>query len=78
MFETGVNTTDIEIELARVDEDLDYMENNGNEQIQLSFFGGRKDEKEYLAAIIRHVKSRGYACEVDYEDGEIWLTVKKA
>ena len=69
---------DIAGELERVDADLAAMEAAGGNQIQFSFFGGRKDEKEVLAAIIRHVKERGYVCEVEYEDGEIWLTVLKA
>ena len=68
---------DIAGELERVDRDLEDMEINGNEQIQLSFFGGNAEEKEILTAIIKHVKARGYACEVEYEDGEIWLTVKR-
>ena len=68
---------DIAGELERVDRDLEDMEINGNEQIQLSFFGGNAEEKEILAAIIKHVKARGYACDVEYDDGELWLTVKK-
>jgi hypothetical protein len=68
---------DIAGELERVDRDLEDMEINGNEQIQLSFFGGNAEEKEILTAIIKHVKARGYACEVEYEDGEIWLTLKR-
>ena len=68
---------DIAGELERVDRDLEDMEINGNEQIQLSFFGGNAEEKEILAAIIKHVKARGYACDVEYDDGDLWLTVKR-
>ena len=68
---------DIAGELERVDRDLEDMEINGNEQIQLSFFGGNAEEKEILAAIIKHVQARGYACDVEYDDGELWLTVKR-
>ena len=70
-------TFDINAELERINKDIDDMEEAGMEQVSLSFFGGNSQEKQLLISAIALIKSRGYVHELDYEDGEIWLTIKK-
>ena len=68
---------DIAGELERVNRDIDDMIAQGKKEIQLSFFGGSAEEKQLISAVIEVVKARGFVHELDYEDGEIWLTVRK-
>lgn len=68
---------DIAGELERVNQDIDDMVAQGKNEIQLSFFGGSAEEKQLISAVIDVIKARGFEHELDYEDGEIWLTVRK-
>lgn len=68
---------DIAGELERVNRDIDDMIAHGKKEIQLSFFGGSAEEKQLISAVIDVIKARGFEHELDYEDGEIWLTVRK-
>lgn len=71
------NKIDIEREMERINQDIDDMIAHGKKEIQLSFFGGSAEEKQLISAVIEVVKARGFVHELDYEDGEIWLTVRK-
>ena len=68
---------DIAGELERVNRDIDDMIAHGKKEIQLSFFGGSAEEKQLISAVIDVIKARGFEHELDYEDGEIWLTVRR-
>ena len=70
-------TIDMAGELERVNQDIDDIVAQGKNEIQLSFFGGSAEEAQLVEAAIEVVKSRGFKYELDYEDGEIWLTVRK-
>ena len=68
---------DIAGELERINQDIDDMVAHGKNEIQLSFFGGSAEEAQLVEAAIEAVKARGFEHELDYEDGEIWLTVRR-
>lgn len=68
---------DIAGELERINQDIDDMIAQGKNEIQLSFFGGSAEEAQLVEAAIETVKARGFEHELDYEDGEIWLAVRR-
>ena len=67
----------VEREIERINKDIDEMEAQGLPQVQVSYFGDRADYQALVLAVIINVQKRGYVCDMDYEDGEIWLTIKK-
>lgn len=71
------NKIDIERELERIKADLRDMEEAGMKQTILSFFRGAENEREFITAAVALVRSRGYSAEVEYEDGELVLIVRK-
>ncbi len=70
-------TINVGAEIERINRDIDEMESAGMQQITLSFFSGNSNERTFLLAAMAVVSARGYTYELDYEDGEILLTVRK-
>ena len=71
------NKIDIGAELERIEKDLNDMEEAGMDQIFVSVFSGAKNEREFIAAARAFVKTRGYSSELEYEDDELVLIIRK-
>ena len=69
---------DIGAELERIKRDINDMEESGIEQTVLDFFPGAENEREFILAARLFLKSHGYACVHEYDDGELLLIVRKA
>ena len=70
-------TFDINAELERIKRDLSDADEAGMTQITVDFFAGAKNEREFIIAAMAFVKTRGYTCDVEYDDGELLLIIRK-
>lgn len=68
---------DFQKELESINNDIDVMESQGLPQITWSYFGDHKDYQKFVAMVIDNIMRRGYTCETDFDDGEIWITIKR-